>query len=169
MKLRPMVRFMNVIHPSISFMTEMTSLFVPNSETSYKNVLYVGWSASTLVDCPSQHPIFYHLIYRLSNGEQVITSLTPCPSFSLFINILTCSLHISAWHDTPLLAGLARVKPFGEFWKPEQHQPHQPKMGKRIVPTGSCSSYFTLCVDTVTDKHKEWAYFHITLHYVWTQ
>ena len=32
-KLRPMVRFMNGIQPSISFMNEMTSLFVPNSET----------------------------------------------------------------------------------------------------------------------------------------
>ena len=74
---------------------------VPGLTPSYKNVLYVGWSATTLVDCPSQHPIFYHLIYRLSNGEQVITSLTPCPSFSLFINILTCSVHISDRGDAP--------------------------------------------------------------------
>ena len=32
-------------------------------------------------------------------------------------------------------AGLARVKPFGVFRKTEQVQPHEPRRGKKLVPT----------------------------------
>ena len=49
-KLRPMVRFMNGIHPSISFMNRVTSLFVPNSfRDQILTIMYLGWRPATKI------------------------------------------------------------------------------------------------------------------------
>ena len=40
--------------------------------------------------------------------------------------------------------GLARVKPFGEFWNTEQVQPHQLRRGKTLVPTHLLDSWALL-------------------------